>query len=279
MGFYGTAYFENDVFADVKASMKDLLESGIAPSIAAASVLENYDCELDDEDDAAYVHMAIAAAQLEHGRLLKKAKSAAIESIDARIAQLKEDGEDKDFAMPHIESLNVFRDQLVREIKPVKAKRIPVKCKWKNGDTYALLMDGPECREIGFDGHYLLLRMVDRIVIGKDVYPFVYMSVTPEKRLPKTAQEVAEAKYLRCDFRRTYRTALFYKSDEVLEEFGLIYVGCFPDIPAPEVEVVMEGWYKEFCFSRGPLLDIVQKACNSYKTYGFECDSYKQKTK
>lgn len=75
MGICGTSLVDNDVFMDVKACFADYMTDGKTVEEATTSVMLDYKEELDDDDDAGIVIMALADAQLEAGRLLMDTKN------------------------------------------------------------------------------------------------------------------------------------------------------------------------------------------------------------
>ena len=265
MGIYGSEIFENDVFADVKSVMDDLLDDGLSLSAATNAVAEEFECEISDEDDAAYVYMAIARAQLDHGKILKKTKAATLEAIDKRVNILRSYEEQTDFISEHIEKLEQFREDIIIEKKSPKKKRSKgVKCSWQVGDTFAKLLNGPEAERYGLKGHYVLLRMVETVTDGLNVLPHVYMSVTNDEKLPQTETEVAQAQYVQMDVRGVYRECLVYWEEQKLKDAELLYIGCFPNIAPPPNETLLSGFDLRWRYSRTLIENLVVNVCNAY---------------
>lgn len=83
MGHWGIGIFENDIAADVKDLMEELLEQGLTIDEATAQVLDEYEDELEDEEDGFDALLAIAQIQISCGALQEEIGQAVLELIDS----------------------------------------------------------------------------------------------------------------------------------------------------------------------------------------------------
>src|SRR4051794_34638039 len=71
VGAWGTAIFSDDTALDIRDEWRDAILDGLSTEEATARLLESFDDYLgDDEDTEKVFWMALAAAQVETGRLL-----------------------------------------------------------------------------------------------------------------------------------------------------------------------------------------------------------------
>lgn len=259
-------FMENDVFADVKSVMDELLSDGLSMSYATAEVLDQFGGEEDDDiDDAPYVHIAIAMSQLEHGKILKKTKARTLELIDARIEALQGEPDETGHISTHTEQLRLFRAMVENEERIRRPRPKPVICKWKEGDIYAFQLEGPEAERLGISGHYALLIMKQRKPVGRNIFPFVYVAISEKCELPHNREDILKATILRVDFRKVHRLAIFCNSEEDLSV--LIYVGNFPDIRGPKDEYIFEDRDLEIFGRSYTLEELPNLICENYEEY------------
>lgn len=83
MGASSSAIFDDDVAADVRAEWRDAILDGLEADEATARVLAEFAEALEHGDDAKVVWMALAAAQMETGRLQDDVRDRALSIIDA----------------------------------------------------------------------------------------------------------------------------------------------------------------------------------------------------
>src|SRR4051812_28961019 len=81
MGAWGTAIFSDDLAADVRGDWRDHLLDGAETEAAATAVLRSYEHAREDEDDAVVFWLALAAAQMETGRLQDDVRDRALAII------------------------------------------------------------------------------------------------------------------------------------------------------------------------------------------------------
>lgn len=83
MGAWGTAIFSDDTAADVRGEWRDAILEGLSPEEATARIETTFSDTLSDRDDAIIFWLALAAAQMETGRLLEGVRDRALAIIDA----------------------------------------------------------------------------------------------------------------------------------------------------------------------------------------------------
>ena len=73
--------FANDVAANVRGAWRDAILEGAEPEDATRRLLDEFEDALADEDDAPLVWIALAAAQMETGRLQPEIRDRALSVI------------------------------------------------------------------------------------------------------------------------------------------------------------------------------------------------------
>ena len=155
MGTWGVAIFSDDLAADLRADLTELIGEGLSVSEATDRLMTEYASSLNDPDEKTVFWIALASAQWKIGRLEERTKQTALQIMD--------DGSDlirwqnpKDRAR-RAEVLEKARAELLSAQPP--AKRIPRSIKeandWQIGEI------------IGFrllSGKWTLLRVIDHHV-------------------------------------------------------------------------------------------------------------------
>jgi hypothetical protein len=83
MGAWSHAIFGSDTAADIRGEYRDLIGDGVSSEEASRTVLEKWNGSLHEQDEAPEVWIALAAAQLECGRLQPYVLERALEMIDS----------------------------------------------------------------------------------------------------------------------------------------------------------------------------------------------------
>lgn len=81
MGAWGVGVFENDVAADVRGTWRDAILEGADAQTATRQLVDEFGDALADEDDAPLFWIALAAAQMETGRLQPEVRDRALSII------------------------------------------------------------------------------------------------------------------------------------------------------------------------------------------------------
>lgn len=128
--------------------------------------------------------------------------------------------------------------------------------------------DSPKSDLCGLTGRYLLLRMVEQYPLkGKDIFPYVYWSISPDIELPATAEAISKSIYIKTTFRDDYRIGLVAQSQDEFDSREFQYLGNFQQIQPPENEFVIPeeklGLYGASTF----LKEVVDTACERYSYF------------
>ncbi len=81
MGVWGAGIFDSDTGLDIRDEFRDMMGDGISVDQAVAKLVEDYDPD-DCEEEAAEFWLALAATQIETGRLSKQVKDRALDIIE-----------------------------------------------------------------------------------------------------------------------------------------------------------------------------------------------------
>ena len=95
MGAWGTAIFADDTASDVRDEWRDAILDELSPEDATQRLLESFAEYLEDAETESVFWMALAAAQMETGRLLPEVRDRALAIIDAGgdVDRRREDGD------------------------------------------------------------------------------------------------------------------------------------------------------------------------------------------
>lgn len=121
MGTWGVAVFADDLAADVRADWREAILDGLDPVAASDRLEGSYAQAITDSDESVVFWLALAAAQMETGRLLDSVRDRAVAIIDAGadLARWDEDGRAKQRA----NVLGRLRAKLVGPQSPAKRLR------------------------------------------------------------------------------------------------------------------------------------------------------------
>ena len=236
MGTWGFSVRENDMFMDVRDTCVEFLEESLRPSALEKRVLKKYREVLEDVDDGYYVHYAIAAAEMEVGKLSAAAQNAALLAVEQHKQQLLPDVESDEAVKKTFEGLEAFAQELRQKKK--KRRREKIKCKWNPGDVYRVRLQGKTAELVGIAGRWLIVRVIRLSPEGTELFPNVYLQLAPEGICPETREAFQQAEYLIADWQGQYRFRIHAWYNEEFERYE--FLGNYPDLepPAePEVEV------------------------------------------
>lgn len=201
-----------------------------------AMVLNERKCELDD-DEAPFVWIALAKAQIRRKELVSEVVEKAAYFLD----HLPEEYQEK------VAGLHQIRDRLHNpdyHISCEAAKEVPRKkkyfhCSWKIGDIYAYQLNSIDSEDAGLKGCHVLLRKADEIVgyphKGARTVPLVYVMLWKGKGLPSTAKDIMGAEYIRL-YKHRYRFIFDITSEKQIRDLNLAYIGNFAELDIPEDE-------------------------------------------
>src|SRR5436305_1345128 len=96
LGAWGTAIFSEDSASDVRDEWREAILDGLSPEDATQRLLETFDDYLEEADTERLFWMALAAAQMETGRLLPDVCDRALAIIDGGgdVDRWREDGDE-----------------------------------------------------------------------------------------------------------------------------------------------------------------------------------------
>ena len=83
MGTWGVGVFAGDIAADVRGEWRDAILDGVEPESATQRLLDQFGDARADEDDGPLFWIALAAAQMETGRLQPEIRDRALSIIDS----------------------------------------------------------------------------------------------------------------------------------------------------------------------------------------------------
>lgn len=231
MGAWGTGIFSDDLACDIRDQFRDLIADGKSTEAATKKVLIDYSDTRDDEEEGPTFWIALAATQLQCGRLLNRIRDKAVRIIDqgGDLPRWQEGGADpKDCARRKAALAKLRRDLMAPPRAPVKIpKPKPSATGWKSGHAISYRLKS---------GKLVILRVLDGGGSGKsqtaffDLCDWIGEQAPPPKEIAKLAMKVAKVgKKSKLDLPGTPRS-----------KFKL-YLAAARDFPPDRVAVVATG--------------------------------------
>lgn len=185
MAMWGPKLYQNDIAEDVRLFYKDQLKYGKTNEEVTALLIDEYQNEISDNDDAPNFWFALADTQWELGKLLLVVKENAINWLDKSSHQEQWLMENPKYEKMRIQTLTELRNKLNSPMPPEKkiSQNKLYKSEWKHGDVFAYKLSSSYAEVKGFLNQYIYFVMVDNTVwhpghIVPNVY--VYNCVTNE---------------------------------------------------------------------------------------------------
>lgn len=208
MGVWGHNIYDNDIAQDVKATFEKMLHDGMTAEEITDRLTKAYSDVIDDPIDGQAFWFALADTQWEYGVLIPTVKLKALFRIDSDrvMDELQQTESVKEGSRRKI--LDELKAKLLSpmpQAKKTKTRKGYV-CNWKYGDVYAFLLESDYAKEKGLHGRYALVQKVDEEIWYPDrVVPIVYVKLTPDANLPKTAEEFDHLEFVQTSFTRYER--------------------------------------------------------------------------
>lgn len=115
MGTWDTGIFDDDLAMDIKSEFDDAIEEGMSVKKATKQILESFEDELEDEDEASIIYLTLAALQLEQGNVEKNIKKKALEIIESGQDLERWEGADEEELNKRIAVLNELKERLLEQ--------------------------------------------------------------------------------------------------------------------------------------------------------------------
>lgn len=245
MASWGPGLFQDDIAQDVRDTYKDKLRRGNSSEEVTDSLINEYGELLDDSDDAPIFWFALADTQWGYGRLSPIVKEKAIDCIDSGTNQNRWLDENPKDAEKRAKILEHLKQKLNEQQPPERniSQYKLYKCEWEIGDVFAYKLESDLAKEKGFFGRYLLLWKVDE---GRwspgHIVPVVYALITQDDNLPKDANDISKAQFIRSTFARRkteYQMLLLSTSKRIIPSKKLKYIGNYKKLDTPNDEYIV----------------------------------------
>lgn len=238
MGSWGTALFSDDLAADVRADWRDAILDGAEPEDLTRRLVDRYAPGRSDDRDTLVFWMALAAAQMETGRLDRVVRNCALAIIDAGgdVATWRE--QDESLGRQRQKVLDCLAQKLrAPQPKPKRLRRsTPLGVSFDVGDAVLLRStDGPAsviavvvCHHPGYP-RGVVDPVVELVTWERGRAP----TASELAQLPCVATEVAETRPGRSRLRpHMYVAATPRKKDRFGPHIGEVIVRGVPRRPA-----------------------------------------------
>ena len=192
MGTWGPGLYQNDLAADIRDTFKDQLKRGKIGKQITKELLAEYENEILDLDDAVVFWFALADTQWELGRLEDSVREKALFYIQNGYDLKRWQIENPKAALTREMIINRLKEKLLSS-QPAQKKISQYKfykCKWKEGDVYAYLLDSEYAKVKGvYDKYFLFHKVRETIYWPGHIIPIVRVKITKNNVLPKTKEE------------------------------------------------------------------------------------------
>ena len=202
MNLWGDDLYLNNTFLSVKEEFQKRYEISGDADEATSAILDQYIPSLAENIDEALVWFALADVQSEMGIMKLDLYDKALVWIDRYRCFLKEisKGETGRYLCEY--TLDTLRRHIYDRVNfPVKHSKRSYKCKWEKGDVFAYILESEEAVRRGLAGRYFLIQKVDETTwYPSHIIPIVYVRITNDHILPKTAEEFNRLEYVQTSF-------------------------------------------------------------------------------
>ena len=249
MATWGIGIYQNDVGLDIKDRFIDTCRRGKTVEEATEYYIQEYECEIEDEDDAPDFWLALADVQWKCGHLQPIVKENALNYIELELSKGGKEFFDKKDVKKRIKVLEDLREKLnspmqkPKNLKPYKL----YKCEWKMGDIYAYPLDGEIFKDTEYYGRYVLFhKVMESTWHPGHIVPVVRVKITKDKVIPQI-EDIDELSYIpmgRKADKYDYFLELISTSKRIIPK-KLVYVGNASEITPPSDEYTM-GIYPNF---------------------------------
>lgn len=219
------------VIEDICDEYVYLRRSGYCRSAAIAKLREDYAEELEDDDEAPAIRIALARALCKKHELTLELRADALNALE----QLQNSSE---IPLP---TAKLYRTLSLDDMLGAEAAYRPVKYyspDWKLGDTFAHKMSSTLAEKLGIGGWYILFRKAGEYTDKRHrVVQLMYTTLCSPDALPQSTQELDSLGFLIMS-RHDHNTneylsqmTLSRRKDETQFEFTRI--GSYPDAKSP----------------------------------------------
>lgn len=250
-----------------------LRRQGYTRESALNTIFQEYRNEKDDEDEAAYLFIALAAALCKRNELTVQLREEALKAVDRLRKQSSYDRSQEKF--DHL--IKCFSEDRIGEEAQYKNKRM-YDPKWNRGDTFIHAFSQPEAQKMGLIGWCIVLRKAGEYTDQEEHHmQLVYITVCKSDAVPQSAGDLQALGYLRMmqhDKGWDYLGQLYFKSRKDEERWQLQKIGCFPEIVVPS-DAITENPLVSMPFY-GPInrnstqLSYENTICSLIKLYGIK---------
>lgn len=211
--------------------------AGIGRGKAVTLLRTCYLNELQNKEDEPYVHLGIALALCRRGELTPDTAGPAKKAVEA----LRRIRPEKSAQLKRIEKTLNAPESSAGEKPEKKLKRYDPH--WNVGDTFIHKMESHIAEKVGLAGWYVVVRKVGEFMdhLDKPVQ-LVFLSVCPPNAIPRTEDDVKKLGLLKLTDvwtqegkKPSYYAHIKIGSARTEKSFALKKIGCYPDIPLPEV--------------------------------------------
>lgn len=230
------------VLSEIREEYVQLRQLGNNRARAVEKLMESYKHVLaEDMEDAQLFWIGLADVQYSRKELTDEAARKALEALD-KIAE-------EEWPVPSGD-LRRRRERYVKAPMPERnagKTRVPFRCPWQVGDTFALQLRNREAAELNISGKYMLLRKVAESECSGGMYPVVTVSFWEGENPPKDRETFLAIPPLKLQIggrcfspkdKFEYRTVIFIKNLKQLNSMALQYCGNFADVPMPSDEII-----------------------------------------
>ena len=199
MGTWRAELYQDDVAEDVRDYYKNQLRKGKSGAEVTLELIDDYNCEIFDTDDAPIFWFALADTQWNLGRLEEHVKLEALRHIKDGADLRRWEEENPKLAKVRAK-VHIDLEQKLQSPQPPE-KKISIqrlyKCEWNVGDVFAYPLESEYAKEKRLFGKYLLLQKAFEYVWHPGhIVPIVRIRITEENTLPKSDTDINKSDYV-----------------------------------------------------------------------------------
>lgn len=242
MASWGPKLYQDDIANDIKNYYIDQLKLGKTNIEVTNELIDRYQEEISDIDDASVFWFVLADLQWDLGNLLPNVKESALKFLSegSNLRRWQEENQkEAKIRKKILEDLEQkLKSPMPFEIKISEHKLY--KCEWRIGDVYAFKLESDYSKEKGLSDYFLLIQKVDEYIWHPGhIIPVVYWRIIDH--FPLSKKDVENSVYIINSIYdgATYRRKMVSTSKRIIPK-KLIFIGSFPYLKLPDNELIRE---------------------------------------
>lgn len=257
---------------------------------AVDAFMKAMESEMKEDTDRCFCIAGLAKAQAQRRELTQPIVDELDRALKEIASQYAKDGymlsgRDISYFAKRVKDPAFFASESEARIAPKPVRQRGYRCKWATGDTFAFQLNSQAAEEAGIAGRYCVIRKIDQEEKDRfglaSTFPIVYLTlhdsldITDQVSLENAGYLIVWDRYFKRKGKYEYRIAIRIESQRKLDDFGLIYLGYYPEARIPGDEIRMIHWPVPLPSRSGctpppevKLSELEDEVCELYLQYG-----------